>query len=103
MRWTFDANADAFYLYLSDAAPASQEDLGEGLIADIDQDGALVGIEVLGSNRALPSDGLERLGVSEAAFGMLAALVAQPFPVAGRHRPDVSTDQVASPFSLVRA
>lgn len=93
MRWTFDANADAFYLYLSDGSPASQVDLGDGMIVDLDETGAPVGIEVLGSNRALDLGVLETLGVPADVFVMLGALVAQPFPVIGPSGLDVRAEQ----------
>ena len=80
MRWTYDANADAFYLYLTGESVVSQAELDTGMIADLDENGAVVGVELIGGMRALELDGLEALGVPQIALQTLAALAAQQFP-----------------------
>ena len=47
MRITYDPEADALYIELRRATPADSRDLEEGVTADLDADGHLIGIEVL--------------------------------------------------------
>lgn len=47
MRWSFDFDADALYVRLSEASPERQIELSDGTIVDLDAAGAVVGIEVL--------------------------------------------------------
>lgn len=47
MRWSYDGESDSLYVYVSDSAIAAQRELDDGTIADVAQDGALVGFEVL--------------------------------------------------------
>lgn len=47
MRWSFDAEADAVYVWLSDAPPTEQIELSDGTVVDLDEAGAVRGIEVL--------------------------------------------------------
>jgi uncharacterized protein YuzE len=91
IRWTFDANADAFYVYLGEGSIASQLELDEGFIADLDADGAVVGVEIIGGMRALDVNGLEALGVPEIGLTMMVVLAAQRFP--SPMRQDVFTDR----------
>ncbi len=81
MRWTFDANANAFYVYITEAKPASQYEVSDGVIADLDATGALCGVEVLGANRMLDLKGLDRFEVSDQVLMTLVALATLPFPV----------------------
>ena len=103
MRWTFDANADAFYLYLSEDLPTSQIELEDGVIVDVDGSGTVTGIEVLGANRMVSLAGLIDMGVPEEVLMGIVALVGQPFPVffgdgnstTTRRESDVRTDSDA--------
>lgn len=88
MRWTFDANAEAFYLYLTGRPVVRQTELAEGLIVDLDAEGAVVGIELIGGMQAIDFNGLEGLGVPEIALETLAVLSAQPFPSVGIYQMD---------------
>lgn len=67
MRLTYDAEADAAYVYLVDAigpggvarTAASMLDLDQAFIAfDFDADGKLQGIEILGASRVLTEETL---------------------------------------------
>ncbi len=69
MRMTYDATADAAYLYLVDEiAPGAAVEtrladvpLKDSVFAfDFDVDGKLLGIEILGALRVLPAETLRR-------------------------------------------
>lgn len=50
---TYDRDADAVYLRLSERAPYEAYDTAGGLTVHVDQDGRVVGIEVLGASDVL--------------------------------------------------
>ena len=64
MRITFDREVDAAYIYLADIPPGGVADsyncpprrVGGILNLDFDSDHRLVGIEVLGASKRLPSE-----------------------------------------------
>jgi uncharacterized protein YuzE len=47
MKWTYDIDASALYVYLGDGEPDRQVETGDGIVLDIDVTGAPVGVEVL--------------------------------------------------------
>lgn len=47
MRITYDPEANALYIELRRATPADSRDIEEGVTADLDADGHVIGIEVL--------------------------------------------------------
>jgi uncharacterized protein YuzE len=47
MRYEYDLEADAMYVYMSDAPIDHTEQLEDGTIVDVAADGTLVGIEVI--------------------------------------------------------
>ncbi len=47
MRWTFDTDADALYVYLAEGSPAGQVPMPDGTVVDVDETGRPVGVEVL--------------------------------------------------------
>jgi len=47
MRITYDPEADALYIELRQAMPADSRDIEDGVTADLDPDGHVIGIEVL--------------------------------------------------------
>jgi uncharacterized protein YuzE len=47
MRITYDPEADALYIELRQAMPTDSRDIEEGVTADLDPDGHVIGIEVL--------------------------------------------------------
>lgn len=47
MRWEFDADAGSLYVSLRDQEVDHQEELPDGVVVDVANDGAVVGIEVL--------------------------------------------------------
>ena len=54
MQITYDAEADAMYIELQDAKPADNVDIEEGVLADLDREGRIIGLEIL--------DARERIG-----------------------------------------
>jgi uncharacterized protein YuzE len=51
MRYAYDDEADALYVYLREDAPvAGQEVAPGGQILDLDSDGGVLGIEVVGAS-----------------------------------------------------
>lgn len=71
MPITYDPEAAALYIELRSVAPADSVDLELGITADLDDDGHLIGLEVLDASErlgmdALSSVALERLPVSAA-------------------------------------
>jgi uncharacterized protein YuzE len=61
MRITYDPEADALYIELRRATPADSRDIEEGLTADLDADGHVIGIEVLHVRERLGRDALDRV------------------------------------------
>jgi uncharacterized protein YuzE len=48
MRWTYDLDAEALYVYLVDGVrPVRQVEMDDGAIFDVDLDGRPIGIEIL--------------------------------------------------------
>ncbi len=58
MRITYDPEADALYIELRRATPADSRDIEEGVTADLDADGHVIGIEVLHVRDRLGDDAL---------------------------------------------
>ncbi len=54
MRAEYDADADALYLYLTDAEVARTVEVGASTMVDLDASGSVVGIEVLDPDRLWP-------------------------------------------------
>ena len=55
MKTSYDAEADALYVRFVDAPVIESEELRPGLVLDFDQEGRIVGIEVLDASRQLAS------------------------------------------------
>ena len=58
MKITYDPEANAIYIQLREVEPVDSKDIEEGVTADLDATGHVVGIEIL--------DARERLGVESA-------------------------------------
>jgi len=72
VRISYDPQADALYIELRTVPPADSVDLEEGVTADLDAEGRVVGLEVLDATErlgpdALASVALERLPLIPAA------------------------------------
>jgi uncharacterized protein YuzE len=58
MRWTYDANVGALYVFLRDGEVARQVETADGLIVDATADGAVVGVEILSADSTWDLDAL---------------------------------------------
>jgi len=58
MRITYDPEVDALYIGLREATAADSMDLEEGVTADLDGDGHIIGLEVLDARERLGGDAL---------------------------------------------
>ena len=47
MKIEYSADVDALYVYLQEVEPARSEEPTDGIIVDLDQHGAVVGVEIL--------------------------------------------------------
>ena len=68
MRLTYDDEADAVYVYIREkTVVASSEKLDEGRVADLDDQGELVGVEILdaSSRGVLLTDLAERFDLGD--------------------------------------
>lgn len=63
MRITYDGEADALYVELKVAEPLDSIDLEDGVTADLDGEGHVIGIEVLDAHKRLGREGLAHLTV----------------------------------------
>ena len=55
MRIEYDKEVDALYILLRDAKPVDTKDVDEGVTIDVDENGHIIGIEIL--------DAADRLGM----------------------------------------
>jgi uncharacterized protein YuzE len=61
MKLKVDQQADALYLTLSEAPAVSSEELSPGIIVDYDEQGRVVGIELLHLSKRAPQIDIQRL------------------------------------------
>ncbi len=68
MKIEYDAEADALYIQIREVHPDDNIDIEEGVTVDVDAEGHIVGVEILGASKRLsPSD--------------LTSLTIQKFPI----------------------
>jgi uncharacterized protein YuzE len=79
MRWTFDLDADAIYVYLSNKRAARQVEFSDGIVVDLDSDERVVGVEVLSPSRSWDLGGLvTRFSISPLDAESLAWIAVSP-------------------------
>jgi uncharacterized protein YuzE len=61
VKLAYDAAADALYLTLDESPPADTQELRPGIIADLDAQGRVVGIEILNLRKQFPGADLNRM------------------------------------------
>lgn len=61
MRVRMDQAADALYIRLDESAIKESEEVSPGVVLDFDNDGRVVGIEILDVRQKLPSADLKRV------------------------------------------
>lgn len=69
MRIEYDDEADALYILLKDSTPVDARDVGTGVTADFDEQGHIVGLEVL--------DAAEKLGLESILTVTIDTLLAE--------------------------
>ena len=65
MKIEYDSEGDVLYLRLRNTRPNHGKDLTEGVTADLDDQGYLVGIEILDASERLGTRSLHTLTVEE--------------------------------------
>ncbi|MFG3441580.1 DUF2283 domain-containing protein [Nonomuraea sp. NPDC047897] len=94
MRLSYDLDADALYIYISDAPVTKTVEIDDETMVDLDSNGELVGIEVITIDRIWPLDEvLRRFRVSEEDVRQLRAL----FPVGEGVRREVPVMTARTP------
>ena len=58
MKITYDPEADALYIELRDARPADSMDVEEGVTVDLDNEGHIIGLEVLDASKRMTLEDL---------------------------------------------
>jgi len=117
MRWSYDTEARALYVYLRDEAADRQEELPDGGVVDVASSGAVVGIELIGpwpwSAVTGVLDRVTDLDADTRAF--FVALAMQPMfnaplrernvpkPLAKPDEKQLSTTTSALPFAVATA
>lgn len=82
MRWTFDLQANAYYVHLAEGRPPlGQRELSGGVVVDLDDDGQVVGVELLAGGSAVALDELAGLGIDRAAINLIHALSTSSMPL----------------------
>ena len=69
MRIEYDDEADALYILLKNSTPVDARDVGSGVTADFDEQGHIVGLEVL--------DAAEKLGLESILTVTIDTLLAE--------------------------
>ena len=69
MRIEYDDEADALYILLKNSTPVDARDVGAGVTADFDEQGHIVGLEIL--------DAAEKLGLESILTVTIDTLLAE--------------------------
>jgi uncharacterized protein YuzE len=67
VRISYDGEADALYIELRTSEPKDSFDLEDGVTADLDAQGHVIGLEVLGARKRLGKEALAHLTVERLA------------------------------------
>ena len=65
MKLTYDAEADALYFELRDLPTSVSIDIEEGVVADIGEDGHIIGLEVLDASKRLSVEELSTISYED--------------------------------------
>lgn len=81
MKITYDPEADALYIQLRSTAQVDEsEDLEEGVVADFDVDGHIIGLEVLDASERLTPEDLSTISYEDLVTEKRAELTLQVVP-----------------------
>lgn len=64
MKTTYDKEANALYVNFSDEKIASTEELRPGIIFDFDEQGHIIGMEMLDAKKQLSAEALKSLAAA---------------------------------------
>ena len=78
MNWTYDATVRALYVEIADGPSEQQVELAPGIIADLDDSGSLVGLEVLNWQSVDVDAIAKRFGLGAETAKVLSAIILQP-------------------------
>jgi uncharacterized protein YuzE len=79
IRQSYDLDADALYIKLTDAKVVRSRDIDSGTLVNLDADGAIVGIEVIQPQRSWPlAEILARFPVPGGTAAQLRAYFQEP-------------------------
>ncbi|KJR41069.1 hypothetical protein MCHI_003029 [Candidatus Magnetoovum chiemensis] len=65
MRIEYDKEVDALYIKLRDGNIADTQDINEGVTLDIDDNGLIIGIEILDASERLTLSDIESLTIED--------------------------------------
>ena len=63
MKITYDSEADALYISLRKGSAADAVDIEEGVVADLDGEGHVIGFEILDASKRMDPKDLRELSV----------------------------------------
>ena len=63
MRIQYDAEADALYVQLKDMKPDDNVDIAEGTTVDLDDEGHIVGLEILDAAETFGLESLQNVSI----------------------------------------
>jgi uncharacterized protein YuzE len=84
MKITYDPEADALYIGLRKAKPRVTDDIEEGVVADFDKDGHVIGFEVLDASTRMSSEELGRVSYENLVSKERAQISVRNSPVKRR-------------------
>jgi uncharacterized protein YuzE len=61
MRFRFDEQADALYIWLDEAKIVESEEIGPGVVLDFNAQNEVVGVEILDVKKRLPAADLKHM------------------------------------------
>jgi uncharacterized protein YuzE len=65
MKITYDREGDALYIQLRDVSAVDSVDIEDGVVADLDVDGHIIGFEVLDAKDRLSAEDLSSVSYEE--------------------------------------
>ena len=65
MRIEYDPEADALYIQIREAHPDDNIDIEEGVTVDVDEDGHIVGVEILDASKRLSASDLTNITIQK--------------------------------------
>lgn len=64
MKVRYDKEVDAIYIYAEEGTPEYSEEIGEGVIIDVSENGKIVGMEILDASEKFSPNSLKKLLLS---------------------------------------